>query len=181
MCLLYGSQPLVSGSLLQLWGTLLPEGSSWVVCKSQLLEEYFPNFYRESLLRDLIVFNFHGEVQSMRTYVEIFQAADFLQYEATEQQLVDRLVMNFHSDILRQTAFLDKPRSVQDLHRVAGLGKHLPYGIKRRRLEQGAPRGNVGRVARREEPRDPRGRHETPTEVSLRCWNCGQLEHFRRE
>jgi len=80
VCLVHMSQPLVSGSLLQFWGSRLRKGSSWVACKSQLLEEYFPHSYRERLITDIIVFNFHGEGQSMRTYVEeIFQAADFLQ------------------------------------------------------------------------------------------------------
>jgi len=43
------------------------------------------------------MFNFQDEGQSMHVYIEqVFQAADFLQYEAMEQQLVDRVVMNFH-------------------------------------------------------------------------------------
>ena len=105
----------------------------------QLLDEYFPHFVHERLIRDLVVFNFHGEGKSMRAYVEqVFQAADFLQCEATEQQLVERVVMNFHPDILRQAAFLDKPRSLQDLRRVAGLTEEKFAVLKeRRRLDQG--------------------------------------------
>jgi hypothetical protein len=91
-------------------------------CKAQLLDEYFPHFVRERLIRDLIVFNFHGEGQSMRVYFDqIFQAAQFLQYEATEQQLVDRVLMNLHPQVLSQAAFLEKPRSRKDLYRLVGL------------------------------------------------------------
>ena len=37
----------------------------------------------------------------MRINIEqVFQAAEFLQYEATEQQLVKREIMNLHPDIL---------------------------------------------------------------------------------
>jgi len=77
---------------------------------------------RERLIRDLIVFNFHGEGQSMRVYFDqVFQAAEFLQYEATEPQLLDRVVMNMHPQVLSQAAFLEKPRSRKDLYRLAGL------------------------------------------------------------
>jgi len=54
------------------------------------LEEYFPYFVRERLIRDLIFFKFHAARQSMRVYIEQgFQAPEFLQYEASEQRLVD--------------------------------------------------------------------------------------------
>ena len=43
------------------------------------------------------MFNFHEKVQSMHMYIEqVFQAAEFLQYEATEQKLVERVIMNLH-------------------------------------------------------------------------------------
>jgi len=89
--------PFVPGEFLQFLGARLREGGSWAGCKSQLLDGYFPHFVRERLIRDLIVFNFHGEGQSMRVYIDqVFQAAEFLQYEATELQLVERVVMNLH-------------------------------------------------------------------------------------
>jgi len=44
---------------------------------------------RERLILDLIAFRFHAAGQPVRDYVDqFFQAANFLQYEATEQQLV---------------------------------------------------------------------------------------------
>ena len=46
---------LVSDSLLTFLGNCLRTGRSWTECKSQLLSEYFPNFVRERVIRDLII------------------------------------------------------------------------------------------------------------------------------
>ena len=51
--------PLVSGSLLKFLGNCLRAGYTWADCISRLLEEHFPYFVREMLVRDLIVFKFH--------------------------------------------------------------------------------------------------------------------------
>jgi hypothetical protein len=45
--------PLVSGRLLTFFGSCLRTNNSWAQCKSQLLQEYFPHFVRERLIRDL--------------------------------------------------------------------------------------------------------------------------------
>jgi len=111
--------PLVSVEVL---GNCLREEGSWANCKSQLLDEYFLYFTRERLIRDLVVFNFQGEGQPLRTYIEqIFQVADFLQYEATEQQLVDRVVMNFHPWVLSQAALLGRPQSLKALYCIVAV------------------------------------------------------------
>jgi hypothetical protein len=70
--------PLVSGGLLRFLGNCWRKGSGWVECKARLLDEYFPYFFRERLVRDLIVFNFQNEGQSLREYIEQgFRAANF--------------------------------------------------------------------------------------------------------
>jgi hypothetical protein len=120
--------PLVSGSLLQLLGAFLREGSSWAACKSQLLVEYILQFLGQKL-RDIIAFYILGEWQSRRVYMD--QA-----FQATEQQLVERVVMNFHPDIFSQAACLDEPRSHKDLHRVGGFREEkLSISKLRRRLQ----------------------------------------------
>lgn len=89
--------PLVTGSLLRFLGGCLGRGISWADYKTQLLHEYFPHFVRKSLIRDLVVFNFQGGGSSVRVYIkQAFRGEDFLQYEANEHQLVDRVVMNSH-------------------------------------------------------------------------------------
>jgi hypothetical protein len=66
-----------------------------------LLEQYFPRFVRERLIRDLIVFHLHDGKRTVREYIEqIFGTAKFLEYSASEQELVDRIVMNLHPNIL---------------------------------------------------------------------------------
>jgi hypothetical protein len=173
--------PLVSGSLLQFLGTCLREGRSWVACKSQLLEEYFPHFVLERLVRDIIVFNFQGERQSMRVYVEqVFQAANFLHYGATEEQLVDRVVMNFHPDVLNQAAVLDRPRSLGDLRRVAGLVEEKFSVLKeRRRLDPGVVKGTDRGAEYRGTARNIWRRAQAPTVASTGYWGCGEAGHFR--
>jgi hypothetical protein len=174
--------PLTLGGLLQFLGACLCKGSSWVVCKCRLLDEYFPHFVWERLIQDLIVFNFQDEGQSMHVYIEqVFQAADFLQYEAMEQQLVDRVVMNFHPNILSQVAFLDRPWSLKELHRVAGLMEEKFSILKERwQLDQGVPTGGDRGASPRGMARDARPRPEVPGAASAKCWGCGQFRYFRR-
>ena len=95
----------------------------------RLVEEYFPHFVRERLVRDLMVFNFQNEGQSLREYIEwVFRAANFLRYQASEQELVDCILMNFHPSVLAHAAFLERPRFRKELLRVVGLveGRPLP-------------------------------------------------------
>jgi len=173
--------PFVPGGLLQFLGACLREEHSWAVCKAQLLDEYFPHFVRERLIRDLIVFNFHGEGQSMRVYFDqVFQAADFLRYEATEQ-LVDRVVMNLHPQVLSQAAFLEKPRSRKELYRLVGLIEEKFSVLKERsRLGPEVTRGGGNGSDCGGRPRDDRRDPRAPVRGSVRCWQCGQQGHVRR-
>lgn len=173
--------PFVPGGLLQFLGACLREGTSWAGCKSRLLDEYFPHFVRERLIRDLIVFNFHGEGQSMRVYIDqVFQAAEFFQYEATETQLVDRVVMNLHPQILSQAAFLERPRSRQDLYRLVGLIEEKFSVLKEReRLGQEPTRGGRHGSGGGGGPRDDRGHPRGPVRGPVRCWGCGRHGHVR--
>jgi len=81
-----------------------------------------------------------------------FQAAEFLQYEASELQLVD---------ILGQASFLDGPRSLKEYPVVGPIEK------ERQRIEQGA----WGRVGWSRAPGWTAlpGRQEGPGTVSAKC------------
>ena len=138
--------PLVPTGLLQLLGACLRSGDNWAECKARLLEEHFPHFVRERLIRDLIVFNFHAREQPLRVYIDqVFQAANFLQYAATEQKIVERLVMNFHPAVLSQAAFLDKSLTAWELYLVVGLIEEwFSVCQERVRTGQGADRGSEG-------------------------------------
>ena len=171
--------PLMSGSLLKFWGDSLRVGSDWDECKSRLLMEYFPHFVCERMIRDLIVFNFQGEGQALRLYIEqVFAAAKFLQYGASEQELIDRVLMNFHPRILSQTAFIDRPRSLKELYQaVALIEEKVVVAQERQRLRSlrtDAPnsRSGAGLVS-------PRAGFSPGT--PLKCWNCNSTGHLRRE
>ena len=89
---------LVSGSLLKFLGNCLRAGCSWTDCKSRLLDEYFPYFVRESLVRDLKIFELHLVCEPLGEYFErISQAGTFLKCKASVQKLVDRILMNLEN------------------------------------------------------------------------------------
>ena len=134
--------PLVPRGLLQLLAECWRDKADWAICKVRVLEGYFPYFVRERLVRNLIVFNFHESGQSIRAYIDRVFQAEFLQYEASEAQLVERIVTNFHPDILRQAAFLDKPTTRKELRRVIGLvEERIAIAAERRRMDSVTAKG----------------------------------------
>jgi len=174
--------PLLSGSVLTFVGGCLRSSSTWAECKVKLLKEYFPHFVRERLIRDLIVFNFQGERQSLRAYIDqVFGAARFLQYEATETELVDRVVMNFHSSILTHAAFINKPVSLTELHRVVGVIEEKSAVAKEReRVELDARRTAMSRTVVRGLPHSTAVRNVTRPSIEFKCWGCGNPGHLKR-
>jgi hypothetical protein len=51
----------------------------------------------------------------------VIDAAEFLQYYATEEEVVERILMNLHPEILAQAALLPKPISYRELKDIVGL------------------------------------------------------------
>ena len=169
--------PLFSGAVMRFFGDCLRSGRNWEQCKGELLKEFFPHFVRERLKRDHIVFNFHEEGQSLREYVDrVFTAARFLQYEAEEEQLIDRIVMNLHPTILAHAAFLDRPRSRQELITAVGLIEEKFSVLRERQRTQPAVGTVRGSGPRNQEP----SRNVPPTPRPPRCWDCGRVGHVRR-
>jgi len=107
----------------------------------------------------------------------VFQAAEFLQYEASEAQLVERIVMNLHPDILKQAAFLDKPATRKELIRVIGLvEERMAIAAERRRVDNVTAKGNVSSGPSgnfRREVFSPGGRRV------IKCWHCSRTGHVR--
>jgi len=116
----------------------------------------------------------------MCVYIDqVFQTAEFLQYEATEPQLVDRVVRNLHPQVLSQAAFLEKPRSRTELYRLVGLIEETFSVLKERaRLGPEVTRGGRNGSGGGGRPRDDNPR--TPVRGSVRCWECGQQGLVRR-
>jgi len=74
----------------------------------------------------------------------------FFQYEATEQQLVDHVVMNLHPSILEKAAFLDRPRLLRELYRMIGLMEEkMSLSKERERVEEERRAENGDRIASR--------------------------------
>ena len=164
---------MVSSSV-NLFGKLRT-GSSWTDYKSQLLSEYFPNFVRERMIRDLVIFNFHGEGQALRAYIEqVFAAAKFLHYDVSEQDLVDRVVMNFQPSVLSHAAFVDRPCTLKELYKEVGIVEEkLAVAQERQRLQ--LPYVNIG---------NPMGVPcSGPVRAAppMKCWKSGDPSRIRRD
>jgi len=153
------------------------------VWKAQLLDENFPYFVRERFIRDLIVLSFQSKGQPLRMYIEqVFRAADFLEYKGSEQQLVYRIVMNFHPSILAHAAFLVKPRSLKEMYHIVGLIEEKFRVLKeRQRMEWPSQLSSSGSVGSRNASRSAPVHSGAPASVTSRCWGCGRYSHFRRD
>ena len=168
---------LVPGVFLRFSADCLRNGRDWKQCKQQLLHEFFPHFIRERLIRDLITFNFHYHTTPVRQYIDqVFSGARFLEYDAEEQNLVDRIVMNLHLDILAQSAFVDGPCSRKELYDVVGIVEEkMAVVIERQRYL------SAQQIASREEQRDRQVRRKVSDQSRpLKCWHCGRLRHIQR-
>ena len=174
--------PLLTGSLLKFLGDCLQEGNTSAECKSRLLENYFPGFVKERLIRDLIVCNLQKEGQSVRVYInKIFQATKFLCYGATEQQLVDQVVTNLHPWILGQATLLDRPHSLTELLQlVAVIEEQCAVAQERQQVAHGPPVEGSAGVGPGVNSRVESRRQGRFAGASMKCWGCGRLGHFRR-
>jgi hypothetical protein len=102
--------PKARGSLLTFFGLSMQKGESWEQCKTRVLKEYFPLFVRKKMIRELVVFNFQEKGCPLRQFIkEVIDEAEFLQYHATEEEVVGRILMNLHPEILAQAALLPRP------------------------------------------------------------------------
>ena len=169
--------PLVPGVVMRFFGECLKERRNWKQCKTEIMHEFCPPFIRERLIRDLITFNFHKQHTPVREYIDqVFSAARILEYNAQEQELVDRIVMNLHPDILAHSAFLDRPQCRKDLYdTVALIEEKIAVNRERQRglSEQisGTERRPYGGTVNRNATRRPQG---------SKCWTCGQTGHIQR-
>jgi hypothetical protein len=67
---------------------------------------------------------------------QVFQAANFLQYGATESELVDRILMNLHPSIQKMAAFLNKPSYRKELDQLVGQLEEKSVVIEERQPSQ---------------------------------------------
>jgi hypothetical protein len=171
--------PLVPAGLLQFLGSCIRHGDTWALCKVKVLEEFFPHFIRERLIRELIVFNFHCEEEPIRAYFDrVFQAAEFLLYEATEEQLVQRILMNLHPNIQKLACLTDRPRSRKDLTHLVSLIEEQS-SILSERSKMGQIAHDARNTSRRGPPADSLRGNRPEIRRPVKCWRCGELGHVR--
>jgi len=169
--------PLVPGVILRFFGDYLISGRDWEQSKKALLREFFPHLIRERLVRDLITFNFHKEATPVREFIDQdFSAARILEYEASEQSLVDRILMNLHPTVIAQSALIDRPHSRKELYEVVGIIEEKFAVDRERRRDQVSQQGS----AMQESPRTGVGRNYSSASRSIKCWECGRLGHIQR-
>lgn len=111
----------------------------------------------------------------MCTYIDqVFTAASFLGYNAAEQQLVDRIVMNFHPTILDQAAFLERPRSCKELYRAVGLIEKFFFMKEQQQIQPTVLASSGSDLHLRDASRNVLACSHPP-----KCWNCGHSGHTR--
>ena len=169
--------PLVPGGMMRFFGECLRNRRNWQRCKMEIMREFCPPFIRERLIRDLIIFNFHSAETPVREYIDqVFSVAKTLEYNAKEQELVDRIMMNLHPDILAHSAFLDRLHCRKDLYDVIAL------------IEEKIA---VNRERQRDSPEQPTAGGRGPCDGSVnrntlrrpqapKCWACGRMGHIQR-
>ena len=108
--------------LLNLFGASIRDRASREECKTQVLKAHYPLFVKEKLIREMVVFCFQKKECHLRKFNDIINAVEFLRYSATEGEIVDRILMNFHPDVLAYAAFLSRPASYQQLREMVGHG-----------------------------------------------------------
>ena len=103
------------------------------ICKTHLLREYFPLFVKEKMIKEPVVFNFQKKGRSIREFIkEVIDSAEFLQYNASEADVVERILMNLDPDLLARAALLHRPNTFQELRHTVGLIEERMAVLKER-------------------------------------------------
>ena len=128
------------------------------------------------MIIELTVFKFHCEGQPLRAYFDqVFQTAEFLQYEATEEQLVQRIIMNLHPNILNPVSLVDKPKSRKDLALMVSLIEEQSSVLaEREKLLRANPSLNSRRGRH-----DFVGNNSPSSRRPVTCWGCGRAGNIR--
>lgn len=91
------------------------------------------------------MFGFQKETQLLHECVnQIFKVAEVWEYIAGGQRLVERVLMNFHPDILAQEPFWDKPPSLKGLCQVVGFVEDKIADVPERQKMEGIWRSSGG-------------------------------------
>jgi hypothetical protein len=112
---------------------------------------------------------------------EVIDAAEFLQYQGTEEEIVERILMNLHPEILAQATLLPRPNSYRELRNIVGLIEER-MAVSRERQRSGAGY-STQKFENSSQGRD-RQRASTGTSQQAsrgpKCWNCNRWGHLQK-
>ena len=132
-----------------------------------------------------MVFNFQKKGQPIREFIkEVTDAAEFLQYNASEADIVERVLMNLNPDILAQAALLPRPNSFRELRHTVGLIEERMAVLKERQRPEVRATGAQGldRFSRGSDRQ--RGSAVSDQQANRRgpkCWKCNRWGHFKKD
>jgi len=137
------------------------------------------------MIRELVVFNFQKKGRPIKEFIkEVVEAAEFLQYNASEADVVERVIMNLHPDILAQAALLPRPVSFQELRNKVGLiVERMAVLAERQRRELRATGAQGFDIFSRGSDRQ-RGSAVSSKQANRggpKCWKCNRLGHFQKD
>jgi hypothetical protein len=114
---------------------------------------------------------------------EVVDAAEFLQYRTSEGEIVDRILMTLHLDILAQAAFLPRPGSYRELRDMVGLiEEKMAVLAERQRSVTGSSSSQMvenGSLPDNK-PGGAVGEGTLSSKNGPKCWHCGKQGHVQR-
>jgi len=110
-------------------------------------------------------------------------AAEFLQYRASEGEIVHRILMNLHPDILAEAAFLPRPGSYRELRdMVALIEERMAVLAERQRSDTGSSSSQmVERDSLLNKPGGTAGEGRQSSKNGPNFWHCGKPGHVQRD
>jgi len=166
-----------------IWGKCISHGDSWEQYKALGLKEYFPLFVRKKVIRELLVFYFQERVSTLRKFInEEVDAAEFLQFRASEEELLDSILTDLHPQILAQAAFLPRPRAYIELKDMVGLEEErLPVLTERQSLDTGSSSSQMVEKGKLSDKKagGAAGVGKQSSKNEPTCWRCGKEDMFR--
>jgi hypothetical protein len=134
-----------------------------------------------------VVFNFHDKTRPLRQFIaEVAEAAEFLHYAASEAEVVERILMNLHPELLAQCALLPRPTSYRDLRNLVGLIEERMAVLGECKRPTIVTSGNSGLnnswAERKEKSKGkPNDVVRKSPNNDAKCWKCGGRGHMQRD
>ena len=137
------------------------------------------------MIWELVVFHFQEIGSQLREFIkEVVDAAEFLQYRASEGEIVDRILMNPHPVILAQAAFLPRPGSYRELRDMVGLiEERIAVLAERQRSDTASSSSQMVEKCSPSDSNRPGGaavEGKPSSKNGPKCWRCGKPGHVQR-